>query len=69
MTLLPEGPEVYPEWKRLIRDYKVRGLKVFDARLVAVANVYGVSSILTFNVADFTRYANIKVIHPASLLP
>jgi predicted nucleic acid-binding protein len=42
LTLLPDAPEIYPAWKRLVGDYKVRGLRIFDARLVAVANVHGV---------------------------
>ncbi len=69
LTLLPDVPEIYPAWKPLVRDYKVRGLRIFDARLVAVANVHGVGNILTLNVADFTHYANITVIDPASPLP
>ncbi len=51
-----------------MKDHKVRGVKVFDARLAAVANVYGVGSILTFNAGDFKRYSNIAALDPASLL-
>jgi len=43
-------------------------VKVYDARLAAVANVHGVSGILTFNTVDFKRYSNITALHPASLL-
>jgi predicted nucleic acid-binding protein len=67
LTLLPDVPEIYTVWKRLVRDHKVRGLKVFDARLVAVAQVYSVKNILTFNVSDFKRYTNIIVLDPARL--
>jgi predicted nucleic acid-binding protein len=66
LTLLPDSPLIYAEWKRLVRDYKVRGIKVFDARLVAAANVYGIGTILTFNGADFRRYEHISVSDPAS---
>ena len=68
LTLLPDIPGIYAEWKRLVKDHKVRGVKVFDARLAAVANVYGVGSILTFNAGDFKRYSNISALDPASLL-
>jgi hypothetical protein len=34
---------------------------------VAVANTYGMGSILTFNGADFRRYANIAVLDPLFL--
>jgi hypothetical protein len=42
----------------------VSGLKVYDARLVAVSIVYGLKSIVTFNVEDFRRFGEIEVIHP-----
>ena len=32
--------------------------------LVAAMHVYGVSHLLTFNVADFRRFSNITVQHP-----
>jgi len=41
-------------------------VKVFDARLAAVANVYEIHSILTFNEDDFKRYTTIKVLNPTS---
>jgi hypothetical protein len=42
-------------------------VKVYDARLVAVMNVYAVESVLTFNAADFKRYRNVTALHPSSL--
>ncbi len=64
LTLLPETPGVYLEWKRLIFEHRVLGIKVFDARLAAVARENGVDSILTFNGADFRRYGRPRVIEP-----
>ena len=68
LTLLPDVPAIYGAWKRLVRDYEVQGVKVYDARLVAVMSVYAVESILSFNDADFKRYGPITAVHPASLL-
>ena len=68
LNMLPESPAIYPEWKRLVLQHQVTGAKVYDARLVAVANVYGVGSILTFNVADFKRYGSVNVLEPAAFL-
>ena len=48
-------------------DNKVQGVKVYDARLVAIMTVYGVESVLTFNTADFKRYSNITALHPSSV--
>ena len=66
--VLPETPEIFPEWKRLVSAYGVSGLKVHDARLVAAMSIHGVKSILTFDVEDFKRYAGITVLHPEDVI-
>jgi predicted nucleic acid-binding protein len=43
------------------------GVKVHDAKLVAMMNVHGVRRILTFNTDDFLRYG-VEAVHPSSLL-
>jgi predicted nucleic acid-binding protein len=68
LTLLPDVPAIYAAWKRLVHAYQVQGVKVYDARLVAVMSVYSVESILSFNSADFQRYGLVTAVHPASLL-
>jgi predicted nucleic acid-binding protein len=64
---LPDVPQIYEEWKRLVRAQSVSGLQVYDARLAATMKVYGVVSILTFNVGDFRRFPGIDVLHPETL--
>jgi predicted nucleic acid-binding protein len=66
LTLLPDSPAIYPEWKRLVAKHSVRGAKVHDTRLVAAMNVHEVRSLLTFNSDDFARFG-IHVLHPASV--
>ena len=68
LTLLPDIPAIYPVWKRIVQDHDVQGVKVYDARLVAVMSVYAIDSVLTFNVADFKRYGNINTVQPATML-
>jgi predicted nucleic acid-binding protein len=63
MALLPDSPAVYPEWKSLVIKHDVIGTKVHDTRLVAAMNVNGIRRILTFNTADFKRYA-VETLHP-----
>jgi predicted nucleic acid-binding protein len=66
--ILPDVPEIYPQWKRLVLEYGVMGVNVHDARLVAVMLVHGVTHLLTFNTRDFTRYsAFIIPVDPATL--
>ena len=60
--LLPDSPDVYPEWRRLVVDYDVSGVQVHDARLVATMLVHDVKHILTFNTQDFTRYMPEEII-------
>jgi predicted nucleic acid-binding protein len=69
--LLPDTPDVYPTWKSLVHAGGVIGKQVHDARIVAVCRVHGVTNLLTFNVAHFTRLANLEpgltVVDPASI--
>jgi len=65
LTLLPDTPAAYAEWKRLVLKHGVLGVKVHDARLVALMNVHGVARILTCNADDFARYGT-EIIHPAT---
>jgi predicted nucleic acid-binding protein len=64
---LADSDEVYPAWKRLVRDAGVAGRQVHDARLVACMLVHGVTHILTFNGRDFTRYREIAAIDPIAI--
>src|SRR5664279_4846980 len=48
LTLLPDIPAIYPVWKQIVQDNRVQGVKVYDARLVAVMRVYAVETVLTF---------------------
>jgi predicted nucleic acid-binding protein len=68
LTLLPDSPLAYVEWKRLVSRYGVMGVQVHDARLVALMTVHGLQRMLTFNTGDFTRYG-IEAVHPGVLVP
>ena len=68
-TLLPESPAIFQEWKRLVSEHQVSGLKVHDARLVAAMNVHQVPAIVTFDAADFNRFTPaIEVVHPEDVV-
>ena len=67
LHMLPERIEIYSEWKKLVTMHAVSGLKVYDARLVASAFVYGIEALLTFNGDDFRRYPGIRLLHPRDL--
>ena len=69
--LLPETPDIFPAWKAIVAALGVIGKQVHDARLVAVCHVHGVSHLLTFNVAHFTRLTafgpTVTVLDPATV--
>jgi predicted nucleic acid-binding protein len=64
MSLLPDNENTYREWRRMIVQHAVSGVQVHDARLAASMKIHGVRHILTLNVDDFTRYADIVAVHP-----
>jgi predicted nucleic acid-binding protein len=68
LALLPDIPAIYPVWKQIVRDHRVQSVKVCDARLVAVMNVYAIDSLLTFNGADFKRYHGINILQPTAIV-
>lgn len=67
--IVPDLPDIYGEWRRLVRTYSVSGAQVHDTRLVAVMLTHGVAHILTFNASDFVRFApeGIVAIDPAAV--
>ena len=68
LRLLPDGLAVHKEWRRLLVDYRVSGVQVHDARLVAAMHIHGVKRILTFNTKDFARYDEIEAVHPLQMV-
>jgi predicted nucleic acid-binding protein len=67
LRLLSDTPAVHTEWRRLLLDYRVSGVQVHDARLVAAMRVHGVRRILTFNAKDFARFDAIEAVHPLQM--
>jgi len=53
--LLEDASGIFPLWKLIVHNLDIAGKQVHDARLVAVCHVYGVSHVLTFNLAHFIR--------------
>lgn len=68
-SLLPDTPDIFPAWKNIVSSLGIIGKQVHDARLVAVCHVHGVTHLLTFNTAHFTRMATVApgvvVVDPA----
>jgi predicted nucleic acid-binding protein len=67
-VLLPETPAIYPTWETLVTTHHVIGKVAHDARLVAAMKVHGLTAVLTFDRAGFSRYTGIEVVHPDDVI-
>jgi predicted nucleic acid-binding protein len=63
---LPDHPNLYPEWETLVVASACHGRVSYDARIVAAMRTHGITTILSFNGADFVRFSGIAVIDPRS---
>ena len=69
MKFAADSAAAYDRWRQLVRNYGVMGIQVHDARLVAAMLVHGIPNLLTLNVTDFARYADvITAVHPRSFI-
>ena len=60
--LRPDTPELYQQWITLVNRFSVSGKPSHDARIVAAMLTHGITHILTFDGADFKRYAPIGIV-------
>lgn len=67
-TLRLDERGIYAHWRTLVTQHDVKGKNAHDARLVAAMNRHGLTHLLTYNTADFQRYAGITVLSPADVL-
>ena len=56
--VLEDGPVVTDRLVSLCRHFPVGGRQIHDANIVATMLAYGERRLLTFNAADFRRYAD-----------
>ena len=64
-TVLEDGPAVWDQLIELCRRYSFGGRQVHDANVVATMLAHGERRLLTFNEADFRRFAPlIEVVAP-----
>jgi predicted nucleic acid-binding protein len=65
--VLTENTASYAAWKNSLIAQRVSGVQAHDARIASVMKAYGVTRIVTFNVADFARYPDIDAVHPETI--
>ena len=66
---LPEPAEIYDYWRELVVRFGVSGVKVHDARLIALMLANDIVRILTFNAGDFRRFEvlGIRAVDPGEI--
>lgn len=66
--ILPDTLATYSIWRDLVSRYKVTGVQVHDARLVAWMISHGITEAVTLNRSDFTRYLENTAHEPNAIL-
>ncbi len=68
-TLVEETEAIFARWLELVTRYQIKGKRIHDARLMAVAIANEISHILTFNPKDFTKIAELTIVNPDEVEP
>lgn len=63
-NFLPDTLEVYENWRELVVNHSVSGVKVHDAKIAAAMKAHNIQNLLTFNAKDFKRFTDIKAVEP-----
>ena len=62
--LLRDERAIYAQWEQLVSTLGITGKKSHDARLAAAMQRHSVTSLLTFNEPDFTKFSFVTVLVP-----
>jgi predicted nucleic acid-binding protein len=63
-VVLEDGPQVWDQLMKLSQRFVFGGRQVHDAAIVATMRAHGISHLLTFNDADFRRFADVIELVP-----
>jgi len=63
-TFLPDVPDIFAEWEKLVVLHSISGKQAHDTRLVAAMLAHNVTHLLTFNDRDFKRFSEITAVNP-----
>ncbi len=63
LTLLSEDETYWPEIRKTIRDSKVMGGMIHDARIASLCTIHGIKELWTFD-RDFIRFPQLKIKNP-----
>lgn len=61
-----DGSEVTTHLLSLLNRFPTAGRQIHDANIVATMMAYGISSLVTFNIADFRRFSSVLRLEPVN---
>jgi predicted nucleic acid-binding protein len=64
--VLPLTADIQRIALELCEKYNIRKQKYFDMQLVATMVVYGISTLFTENISDFTEFEELQIVNPFS---
>lgn len=65
--LLPDSMATLIHWRKLVSDFKIKGVKVHDAKMIALMIAYDIPYLVTFNEKDFQRFPMVTVVNPKDI--
>jgi predicted nucleic acid-binding protein len=66
-SVLRDERGILEPWRTIAAAHNVQGKQAHDVRLVAAMQRHALTHLLTFNVADFQRYAGVELLDPQSV--
>lgn len=67
-VLKAEDQTIFQNWEQVVKAYRVSGKTTHDARIIAQMQTHNITNLLTFNIADFQRYAQmVSVFAPSDI--
>jgi len=64
IQIINPSPDAYAILKKLTITYRITGVHIFDALLVATMIEHNISTIFTVNTKDFSVYREVKTVNP-----
>ena len=57
--IIDDNNQIFPNWKELVKTFRVSGKTAHDARIVALMQSHGINKLYTLNRSDFKRFETI----------
>lgn len=66
--LIEETKDIFINWFQLVINYKIKGKRTHDIRLLAVMKSHHITHLLTLNPRDFVQLPGIIIVQPQDII-